>query len=287
MKYYGNVFRPPSEARSLIVQATIGCAHNRCRFCDMYKGEPFVIRKMDDILADIDTGMSYYNWTKVFLADGDALVMRTEQLVTILTYIYEKYPFVERVTAYGTIQDVIRKTPEELKKIRKHGLTMLYVGIESGSDVILETMNKGVTAQETIDALIKAKEAGFQTSVTAISGLGGIERSREHALDTAAVVSASKPDYVSLLSLMISPDTELYEDIQEGSFSLLNPEQVLYEMKVFLENVDSEGSIFRSNHASNYVPLRGTFNADIPLMVAQIDHALQEKNFKPEFLRGF
>lgn len=287
MKYYGNVYRPPSEARSLIIQATIGCSHNKCRFCYMYQDEPFIIRKVDEIKADIDESMAYHPWKRVFLADGDALVMKTKDLIDIASYIYANYPFVQRVGAYATVQDLNRKSLEDLISIRESGLEILYIGIESGSDAVLEAMDKDVTAEETIQALKKAKEAGFTTSVTAISGLGGRENSSSHILETARVVSESRPDYVSFLSLIVDPAMPLYKDIQEKKFSELNPEEVLQEIKLFLENVDSPGTVFRSNHASNYVPLAGNFNEDIPRMIHQIDQALATKNFKPDFLRGF
>jgi len=288
MNYYGNVFRPPSEARSLIIQATIGCAHNDCTFCYMYKDEPFIIRKYEDIVKDLEEIREYFpRFERIFIADGDALVLKTEDLLKLLQYIKENFPNVKRVSSYATAGDINRKSVEELQELYDMGLEMLYIGFESGDDEILRDIKKGLTYQDYLDAMKKCREVGFETSITIIVGLGGIEKWRQNALNTAKLISETKPDYVSYLTMRLYQNTPLYRDYEEGKFQMPSAEELLVEMRLFLENVDSEGSVFRSNHASNYVSLGGTLNKDREMLIAQIDDVLKKKNFKPEVLRGF
>ncbi|SHH11715.1 Fe-S oxidoreductase [Anaerosphaera aminiphila DSM 21120] len=288
MNYYGNVFRPPSEARSLIIQATIGCAHNDCTFCYMYKDEPFIIRKYEDIVKDLEEIREYFpRFERIFIADGDALVLKTEDLLKLLKYIKDNFPNVKRVSSYATAGDINRKSVEELQKLYDMGLEMLYIGFESGDDEILRDIKKGLTYQDYLDAMEKCREVGFETSITIIVGLGGTEKWRQNALNTAKLISETKPDYVSYLTMRLYQNTPLYRDYEEGKFQMPSAEELLVEMRLFLENVDSEGSVFRSNHASNYVSLGGTLNKDREMLIAQIDDVLKKKNFKPEVLRGF
>ena len=288
MQYYGNVFRPPSEARSLIIQATVGCAHNKCSFCYMYKDDNFIIRPLEDIKKDL-IEMSQYGsyWRRIFLADGDALVLKTSDLLEILKTIKQYYPNIERVSSYATAGDINRKSIEELKALRDAGLEMLYIGFESGDDEILRKINKGLTYKDYVSAMAKCKEVGFKTSITIIAGLGGVELMEQNAKGTAKIISETKPDYVSYLTMRIYKNTPLYLDYINGKFNMPNAEEILQEMKIFLENVDSEGTIFRSNHASNYVLLAGTLNEDKKGLIDAIDKTLKKKNFVPEVLRGF
>lgn len=288
MQYYGNVFRPPSEGRSLIIQATVGCAHNKCSFCYMYKDDNFIIRPLEDIKKDL-IEMSQYGsyWRRIFLADGDALVLKTSDLLEILKTIKQYYPNIERVSSYATAGDINRKSIEELKALRDAGLEMLYIGFESGDDEILRKINKGLTYKDYVSAMAKCKEVGFKTSITIIAGLGGVELMEQNAKGTAKIISETKPDYVSYLTMRIYKNTPLYLDYINGKFNMPNAEEILQEMKIFLENVDSEGTIFRSNHASNYVLLAGTLNEDKKGLIEAIDKTLKKKNFVPEVLRGF
>ncbi len=288
MQYYGNVFRPPSEARSLIIQATVGCAHNKCSFCYMYKDDNFIIRPLEDIKKDL-IEMSQYGsyWRRIFLADGDALVLKTSDLLEILKTIKQYYPNIERVSSYATAGDINRKSIEELKALRDAGLEMLYIGFESGDDEILRKINKGLTYKDYVSAMAKCKEVGFKTSITIIAGLGGVELMEQNAKGTAKIISETKPDYVSYLTMRIYKNTPLYLDYINGKFNMPDAEEILQEMKIFLENVDSEGTIFRSNHASNYVLLAGTLNEDKKGLIEAIDKTLKKKNFVPEVLRGF
>ncbi len=287
MRYEGTVYRPPSEARSLIIQVTIGCSHNTCTFCTMYKDKKFRIRSKEEIFMDLDEMSSAYGELplRIFLADGDALVLKTRDLLDILSFIRVKFPFCERVTAYATAGDILRKTDEELQALKKEGLSMVYVGAESGDPVILAHVKKDVTVEEMIQAADKLKKCGIQLSLTLISGLGGKERLREHALESARLVSAMKPEYLGFLTLMLEKGAPILEEIQAGQLTLLSPDAVMEEMKLFLTHVDSDGTVFRANHASNYLALKGTLNGDIPAMLAQVEEAEKKQKYKSERYR--
>lgn len=283
MEYEGIVYRPPSEARSLIIQVTIGCAHNTCTFCNMYKEKTFRIRRMDEILADLEE-VSHNRYApyieRVFLADGDALVIKTEDLLTILEEVRRLFPGVKRVASYGTAQDILRKTEEDLRKLREAGLGIVYVGVESGDNEILEYIHKGVTAEEVIAAGQKLKRCGIQTSVTLISGLGGRGRVRQHALSCARLVTEMNPEYASFLTLRLYEGTPMYADVVEGRFARITPDEIMDEMEIFLKHVDSPGTVFRTNHASNYVVLAGNLNDDIPEMMATLEEAKRTHHYR-------
>ena len=288
MRYEGLVYRPPSEARSLIVQVTIGCAHNKCTFCTMYKDKQFRVRKKEEVLEVFQMAYDTYGdrIRRIFLADGDALIVRTPDLLDILNFIREKFPSTERVTSYGTPGDILRKSEEELKSLARAGLDMVYMGAESGDAVTLERINKGVTREEIIEAGQKLRRCGIRSSITLISGLGGRERKREHAVESAKLISAIKPDYVGFLTLMLDESTEIYRQIQAGEMELLTPEEVVEEMRLFLTNVDSQGTVFRANHASNYVILKGNLNEDIEEMLQRLDEVEKAGKYRPERVRG-
>jgi len=288
LRYEGLVYRPPSEARSLIVQVTIGCAHNKCTFCTMYKDKQFRVRKKEEVLEDFQMAYDTYGdrIRRIFLADGDALIVRTPDLLDILNFIREKFPSTERVTSYGTPGDILRKSEEELKSLARAGLDMVYMGAESGDAVTLERINKGVTREEIIEAGQKLRRCGIRSSITLISGLGGRERKREHAVESAKLISAIKPDYVGFLTLMLDESTEIYRQIQAGEMELLTPEEVVEEMRLFLTNVDSQGTVFRANHASNYVILKGNLNEDIEEMLQRLDEVEKAGKYRPERVRG-
>ncbi|MEG1143874.1 MAG: radical SAM protein [Clostridium sp.] len=282
MKYEGVVYRPPSEASSLIVQVTIGCAHNTCTFCNMYKSKDFRVRSMEEIMNDLQGAADHYGSyvRKVFLADGDALVMKTEDLLTILRAIKTLFPQAGRVASYGTAQDILRKSEDELRQLSEAGLGIIYVGAESGDDEILRYIHKGVTAEEVIAAGQKLKRCGIQTSVTLISGLGGRGKVEEHALSCARLVSAMNPDYASFLTLRLYEGTPMYDDVIEGRFERITADEIADEMKVFLDHVDSPGTVFRTNHASNYVILAGNLNDDIPEMLETLNEAKKNHHYR-------
>ena len=284
MKYEGVVYRPPSEARSLIVQLTIGCAHNSCTFCTMYKDKTFRIRPVSEILADFEEGAALYGSRvrRIFLADGDALVMKTEELLEILNFAVKKFPYLERISSYGTPGDILRKTEEELKQLRKAGLELIYMGAESGCEQVLEDIRKGVSRDEIIRAGKKLKACGMDASVTLISGLGGRKLLEEHAVDSASLISEINPRYVGFLTLMLDETAPIMEKIRNGSMELLSPQEV----RLFLKHVHSPGTIFRSNHASNYIALKGTLDRDIPRMLDLLDEVEKEQRFRPEGFRA-
>ncbi len=288
MHYEGTLYRPPSEARSLIVQLTIGCARNTCTFCSMYKAKKFRIRDLDEVTADLEECALRYGdrVQKLFLADGDALIVKTADLLYVMNKAFSLFPSLERVSVYAAPKDVLAKTDAELQALRAAGLKMAYIGLESGDDEILLRVRKGATSAEITEAGRRLEAAGIAVSITAISGLGSLERMKEHAIHTAEVISAIKPSYAALLTLMVEPDAPLYEDIQSGAFVCLTPDQIMAETRLFLAHIDSEGTVFRSNHVSNYVTLAGVFNKDIPDMIGKIDRAAQFNEYRPESWRG-
>lgn len=288
LRYEGMVYRPPSEAYSLIVQVTIGCSQNQCIFCNMYKEKKFRIRKLEDVLRDFAVARAtYQSIKKIFLADGDALICKMDYLEAILSFIKENFPECVQVTTYGSPRSVLLKKPEELKRLKQLGLSMVYMGLESGNKEVLEYMKKGVHPEEVVEAAWKIHNAGIRLSVTAISGLGGQKRWKEHAIDTGKVLSKMKPEYVGLLTLMVEEGLPLEEEIRNGHFKLMSPYDILIETKEMLKNMNCPGCIFRSNHASNYVNLRGTLNEDKEIMLEKLDEAINGNiHLKSEWMRG-
>ena len=288
MRYFGRVFRPPSEAYSLIVQVTYGCSHNTCAFCEMYKEKRFAIRPLEEVLEDFHMARRRYSKVgRVFLADGDALVRKASDLYTILDTIRELFPECERVTSYGSPSSIKIRTEEELRTLREKGLTMIYMGLESGCDEVLKLMRKGHTSEEIVAMGKKVRDAGMALSVTAITGLGGQELMEQHAIETAKAFNAMNPEYIGMLTLMVEPETPLYDWVEAGKFNLLTQQQVLDETRLLVEHLDSPGSVFRMNHASNYLALRGTLNEDKEAMLAQIERAKRDTScLRPDMWRG-
>ena len=279
MRYVGDIYRPPSEAYSLLVQVTIGCSHNKCTFCNMYKAKQFKVRKPEEVLEDLAWARSHYNRVeRIFLCDGDALCLANHKLLVILDYIMENFPECERVTTYGRATDVIRKTDEELRELKDHGLEMVYIGAESGSQKILDKVNKGETREELIEGVQRLEKAGIKTSVTFISGLAGPEDWEEHAIETGKMIAEMNASYVSLLTLMLQPPAPLLDDYQQGKFKLLTPEEVLAETCLMLQYArPSKPCVFRSNHASNYVSLRGNLPMDNESMIASLKRCMEDR----------
>ena len=288
MRYKGKVYRPPSEAYSLIVQVTYGCSHNRCAFCDMYDDKHFSLRPMAEIREDLELARRVYRRVdRIFLADGDALIRPTGDLVEILGLVYGLFPECERVTCYASPASLQVKSEDDLRLLHERGLKMVYMGLESGCDAVLTRMRKGHDAAAIVAAGQKARRCGLALSVTAISGLGSVENWREHAVDTARAVSEMNPDYLGLLTLMVESGTPLETWVKDGSFTLLTAPEVLKETELFLRHVDSEGTVFRANHASNYLTLKGTLNGDRDALLSQLAAALEgQRDLKPEFLRA-
>lgn len=288
MRYEGRVFRPPSEGRSLIIQATIGCAHNECVFCSMYKEKKFRPRQTEEILEDIQMARDMYPYVKrIFIADGNALALSMDRLVPILESIQKNFPECERIGVYGAPMDILRKSDEELIKLKSLGLGIIYLGLESGSDKVLSLMKKGVTASQMIESAQKVKKAGIPLSVTVISGLGGKALSKEHAAETGRVLSGMNPDFIGVLTLLIDEMAEIYDMIEEGCFELLSSKEVLEELYKIMEGINVDKCMFRSNHASNYFALAGDLPADKQRLLNEIKTALQDEDMlRAEGLRG-
>lgn len=271
------LYRPPSEARSLIIQATLGCSHNKCTFCSMYKSKQFRPRAFEEIQAELAFARKAYpRVRRIFLADGDALILSMERLVPILEEINKLFPECERVGIYGTSKSIHNKTDEDLKKLYGLGLKIVYMGLESGDDEILESIHKGESADDIVKAGIKLMQSGITLSVTVISGLGGSAKKESHAIRTAEALSKMKPHYIGFLSLMIERGTPLYDLYQNGEFIPLSAEEIVDEMTIFLKTIDSQGSVFRCNHASNYFTLSGTLNQDIPMMLKELEEVKED-----------
>lgn len=277
MRYEGSVYRPPSEAYSLIIQVTIGCAHNKCTFCTMFKDKRFRVRKVHEVIEDLETARrSYRHVNRIFLADGDALVLQNKDLLVILDHIKRLFPECERVGIYGSPQDVLRKTQADLEELRDHGIGIVYIGAESGSDKVLKDICKGATRAEIIEAVKRIEASGIASSVTFISGLAGKDGWEDHAIQSGTMISEMEPSYVGLLTLITEPGAELHEDIRAGRFQTLSALEVLEETTLLLENIDvTRTCVFRSNHASNYVSLKGDLPRDKEQMLDQLRNAMK------------
>ena len=290
MRYHGTVIRPPSEARSYILQVTYGCSHNRCTFCGTYLDKPFRPREISQVQNDIELAGSSHSYTRrVFLADGDALVLSTNRLNYILDTLRGAFPDLERVGIYANAQNLLQKSLGDLETLREKGLGIVYLGLESGSDEVLTHIDKGVTAAEMIKAACKAKQAGLLVSIIGILGIADLGGSLQHAQMTGQVVSQMDPDYFSMLTLMLVPGTQLHQQWKLGAFQLLEAEQMLAELRHVIENLDGlTCCVFRTNHASNYLPLRGTLPRDKAHLLATLDAAMAQGRdiFRPESWRG-
>lgn len=282
------LFRPPSEADSLIIQVTLGCSHNKCTFCDMYKSKDFFIKPIDQIKKEIDLFRENTREAKrIFLADGDALIIEFNMLCEILKYIKEKFPECNRISMYGSPKSILLKNSEELKILKSLGVFLIYLGIESGDDELLKFINKGVTSSEILAAGLKVKASKIKLSVTVIAGLGGREFQKGHIVNTGKIISAMCPEYFSILTLMYSKNTEIYKAILEGKFTPLESHEVLEEIREILLNTNVESNvIFRSNHASNYVDLGGNLPKDKNSIIEKIQWTLANKRFISDKYRG-
>ena len=289
IRYNEPVYRPPSEARSLILQATIGCSHNGCAFCYMYKEKSFRTRRWEELEAEIRYAAERWPDTRrIFLADGDAFVLGTSKLEHILDELNASFPALQRVAAYATPQNLLNKSVDDMKRLREKGLSILYYGVESGDPELLERIGKGATPDEMVEGCRKANEAGIKLSVTVVLGLGGREGSLRHARETAAVVNRIQPRYLSALTLMLGPFEEEYRRRMGPDFSYNNPLDDVVELRELISLLDTEKCIFRSNHASNYLALAGTLMKDRERLLEEIDEALEhpEAMLRLEWTRG-
>ena len=267
----GTVFRPPSEAHSFLLRLTIGCSHNDCTFCAMYKAVRFAVLTDGQIDSQISAALKYREQVRrIFLCDGDALVLPTEKLLAILSRLRQEFPRLQRVSSYGSPHNILAKTVDELVLLRAAGLQLVYFGLETGHELLLERVNKGVTAVAAIAAGQKVRRAGIKLSVTIINGLAGTSGWREHAVATAAAISQIQPDLLGALTMMLNRGTRYYQEFLKGEFLPLHPAGLATEMKLFFESlVWSDGHcVFRSNHVSNQFSLAGTIPQDLPRLIA-------------------
>ena len=291
LNYDAPLYRPPSEANSLIFQVTLGCSFNQCSFCDMYRSKEYSERTWDEVKGEIDMMAKIMPDTqRVFLADGDAINLSTEYMLKILKYIREKFSSIERISCYAMPMNLLKKTPEDLQKLHDAGLNMLYLGIESGSDIVLRKVTKGATSKTIIKACNKAKDVGFKLSCMVILGLGGKKYSKENAIETGKVISASKPDFVGALTLYLENGIK-DEFITKwgGEFVKIDDNESLEELELLVSNINTENQIvFRANHGSNAYNISGTFPQDKDEMLEKIGWLNKHpENVRPEGLRGF
>lgn len=288
MHYEGDIFRPPSEADSILLQVSVGCSRNKCTFCRAYRGKRFHIKSDEIIFSDIEFAAQYCKrQRRVFLCDGDALILPQKRLVNILNRIKTRIPWVTRVGTYANVKSIQMKTMEELKELKGLGLGIAYLGLETGDDETLARINKGVTSETVIAMGRKIREAGIKLSITVILGIAGLERSAIHAAETGRVLSAIDPEYVGALSLMIVPGTPLFEDYKAGRFPLLTPEEMLRELRIMFAHTNLTMGQFHANHASNYLPIKARMPKDKEQTLQLIDDAIAGKiQLRPEYLRG-
>ncbi|MBC8486727.1 MAG: radical SAM protein [Bacteroidetes bacterium] len=275
LNYNEPLFRPPSEAYSLIIQVSLGCSWNKCAFCEMYTSKKFKVRNEEDIFNEISSVAEFSaDIKKVFLADGNAMVLSTEKLLRILTHLNEKFPKLTRVSAYAIAKDMENKSVEELKELYDAGLKLIYVGIESGDDELLGLINKGETYESTVKNLLKAKEAGIKSSAMILNGLGGKKYSVQHAVNSARVVNEIQPDYLSTLVLSFPFGVEHFIKRFKGDFQQMDIADLLKELKLFISETKLNNVIFRSDHASNYLVLKGILSRDKERMLKEINFAI-------------
>ena len=290
IKYDEPVFRPPSEGYSLILQPTIGCSWNRCAFCEMYASKKFRVKSEEEIFSDIDIAANFSpNVRKVFLGDGNAMVLSTDKLLNILNYLNEKIKSLSRISAYAIPKDLKNKTVDELRSLKEAGLKLIYVGIETGDDELLGMINKGETAESMIASMQKAKEAGIKSSVMIINGLGGKRYSGLHAVNSAKLINAIQPEFLSTLVLSFPYGVGHFQQRFAGDFEEVNLLGLLHEQHTFISNLDLESTIFRSDHASNYLVLKGILNRDKQLLLDQLQSAIDAPelaNLRQEWQRG-
>lgn len=286
MDYVGQIIRPPSEANSIILQVTVGCSHNKCTFCGAYKEKLFSIKDDTTVDADIQFASEYCKRQhKVFLADGDALIIPFPRLVRIFKQIKQQLPWVRRISLYGSARSIRSKTREELAILKELGLDRVYLGLESGSDAVLAKVKKGETGQSMISAAQHIKQAGLFLSVTVLLGLGEVAGSKDHAIETGKVLSQMMPNQIAALTLMVLGNTQLGREHSSGDFHIPNAYEMLAELKVLVEHIDTPAQ-FHANHASNYLPIMGRLPRDKEKILALIDEAQRgARQLVPEGLR--
>ncbi len=288
MNYEGNIIRPPSEAHSIILQVSVGCSHNKCTFCGAYKNVRFRIKDAATVNEDIAFAARYCkNQKRVFLADGDALIIPTPRLVEIFSAIRQNLPWVNRISLYGNARSILRKTAAELKTLRGLGLDRVYMGLESGDDPTLKSIRKGVTAEQMIAAAAKIRSAGLFLSVTVLLGIAGNNNALHHARETGRILTRMQPNQIAALTLMLLDNTPLYDDMRAGNFQLPDPMMLLKELQLLVENITLDRVQFQANHASNYLPITGRLAKDKDRILEIIAAGLSgSQQLKAEYQRA-
>lgn len=285
MRYEGTIYRPPSEANSLLIQATIGCPHNKCTFCAMYKNTRFRIRPVEEIKEDLLEARKYYGdiVESIFFPDGNTIIMKTDQLVEIFSYAHELFSRLKRITVYGSARFVDKKSEKDLLRLKEAGLTRVHTGMESGDDAVLARICKGTSSEQIIRAGLKLKAAGIEVSEYYLVGIGGKELSIDHAVNSARTLNSFSPEFIRLRTYVPVPFTPLYEEYTKGLFRLLSPHEALREVHLLIENLECKGSMVLSDHVSNYWNVHGYLPRDKEKMLQEIDEALKidEKHFRP------
>ena len=291
IQYHEPLFRPPSEARSLILQITLGCSWNKCSFCEMYTSKQFTARKEEDIFKEIDSFIPHSDQVRrIFLADGDPLVLSTKRLLSILTKLKNTFPKLNRISTYASPSNLARKSDAELRELYEAGLTLLYVGIESGDSQVLECIQKGETFETTIEGLNKSKAVGMNSSVMIINGVGGQELTQQHAVNSAKVLNETQPKYASTLALTAHKGMEHFQNRYKGNFIELTQQELFTEMRTFVETLDLKETIFRSDHASNNLILKGILGRDKQAFLDKIELAINQPEnagLRPKMYNGY
>ena len=290
MRYEGMIYRPPSEAESLILQVAIGCSHNKCTFCGSFKDKKFRVRSFEEVREDVEEAKQYARHVrKVFIADGDALIIPQKMLVPIVELVRDSFPKLERIGVYGNTKSILKKSVEELKVLKDLGVGIIYLGVESGDQVVLDRVCKGTLLDKTAEAAARVKEAGITLSVTVLLGLGGVERSAIHAEETGKFLSRIDPDYAGALSVILVPGTVLAEEVKKGTFKVPDPYQLLEELYTMIRNTNVTHMFFASNHASNYLPVKGWLPENKEKLLKAIRQVLDQRDpsvLRPEYMRA-
>lgn len=292
MNYEGRIIRPPSEADSLTLQIAVGCSHNRCTFCPAFKDKKFRIKPLDDIRRDIQQAVKVYGALtvrRVFLCDGDPLIIPQEKLIEILETLNRAFPRLQRIGIYGNAKSVLRKSTDDLAELNKRRLGIVYLGLESGDPVTLERIHKGATVDQMVEAALKVRHAGIKLNVTVLLGIGGTQRGSVHAGETMRVLNRMKPNHVGALTLMVVPGTALYDEMKKGDFVLPDKFDLVRELRDMVAESELENCLFFSNHASNYFPVKARLPKDKETILQQLDFVLSSrsaKHLRKEFMRG-
>lgn len=293
MRYEGDIYRPPGEWKSYLLQCTVGCSNNTCTFCSMYKSKRYHVRPLEDVLEDIEMakGTIYRNTETVFLCDGDAINLPPEYLFTVLKALYAAFPRLRRVTTYAGPLSTLRKTPEELREIREAGLQRAYLGVETGDDALLKHVHKGVGADGMLEAGQRLVAAGFDLWAIVITGLegGGRDALERNAALTAKMINAMRPKHLSSMTLMAIEGTPLYDEVRRGELTLQTPFETLLETRELVRQIELSGLHYTSNHASNYLPIKGTLKEDRDTIISLLDDIIAKEDptvLRPDMYRG-